>query len=120
MGGGQAVQKKSPILNSALALLRQVLIGSGVAAPMFGIHPKTMTDEQLADATRTYKLLHIQRFEACTGPGGPGDLAWVWPLATLSPATPGSQASKSWLIPFWIALNAVTIQVAVSKKGDQE
>jgi deazaflavin-dependent oxidoreductase (nitroreductase family) len=66
-----------------LTLLREVLIGSGVVAPMFGIHPKTMTGEQLDDATRTYKLLHIQRFEACTGPGGPGDLAWVWPLATL-------------------------------------
>jgi deazaflavin-dependent oxidoreductase (nitroreductase family) len=66
-----------------LALMRQVLIGSGVVAPLFGIHPKTMTDEQLAQVTQSYRLVRIRRLQACTGPGGPGELAWVWLLATL-------------------------------------
>jgi deazaflavin-dependent oxidoreductase (nitroreductase family) len=67
-----------------LPLLRQVLVGSGVVAPMFGMDPIRMTDEQLHAATSQYPLLHIWRTEARTGRGGPGDLAWVWPLATLA------------------------------------
>jgi hypothetical protein len=48
-----------------------------------GIDPVAMTNEELDAATRSYRLIHIQRPAARTGPGGPGDLAWVWPLATL-------------------------------------
>ena len=63
-------------------LMRQVLIGSGIVAPAFGVDPKTMPDEALDTATREYRLIHIHRTAACTGRGGPGDLAWVWPVAT--------------------------------------
>ncbi len=66
-----------------LPLLRQVLIGSGFAAYLAGISPRSMTDESLDAATTDYRLLRIRRTEARTGPDGPGDLAWVWPLATL-------------------------------------
>ncbi len=66
-----------------LPLLRQVLIGSGFAARVAGIDPITMTDAELEAATASYRLIHIKRTEARTGPGGPGDLAWVWPLATM-------------------------------------
>ncbi|MFQ5399126.1 MAG: nitroreductase family deazaflavin-dependent oxidoreductase [Anaerolineae bacterium] len=66
-----------------LPLLRQVLIASGFAAPLFGIHPKTMTDEELVAVCAHYRLIHIRRTRACTGPDGPGDLAWVWPIATM-------------------------------------
>jgi deazaflavin-dependent oxidoreductase (nitroreductase family) len=66
-----------------LPLLRQVLIGSGIVAPLFGIRPKTMTDELLNQVTQDYRLIRIRRRQACTGPGGPGELAWIWPLATL-------------------------------------
>jgi hypothetical protein len=65
-----------------LPLLRGVLIGSGFAAEMAGIYPKTMTDEELEALTTGYRLLRIRRTAARTGPGGPGDLAWVWPMAT--------------------------------------
>ena len=65
-----------------LPLLRQVIIGSGVVAPLFGLRPRVMSDEQLDQATHTYRLLRIRRVQALTGPGGPGDLAWTWPLAT--------------------------------------
>ena len=65
-----------------LPMLRQVLIGSGVVAPMVGVRPRVMSDEQLDQATHTYRLLRIRRVQALTGPGGPGELAWIWPLAT--------------------------------------
>ena len=66
-----------------LALLRHVLIGSGFAARMAGINPKRMADEELDAVTGPYRLIRILRTEACTGPHGPADLAWVWPLATM-------------------------------------
>jgi deazaflavin-dependent oxidoreductase (nitroreductase family) len=66
-----------------LPLLREVLINSGFAAYAAGIKPKSMSDEDLDRATASYPLLLIRRREARTGPGGPGDLAWVWPLATM-------------------------------------
>lgn len=65
------------------ALMRAVLIASGIAAPFFGVPVKQMTDEQILDATANYKLIRIRRTTARTGPGGPGDLAGVWPLATM-------------------------------------
>lgn len=66
-----------------IPIMRAVLIGSGFAAPLFGIHPTRLTDEALDEVTAPYRLIHIRRGEARTGPGGPGDLAWVWPLATM-------------------------------------
>ena len=63
-------------------LLRQVLVASGFAARSAGLEPKTMTADEIKAATGDYKLVRIRRTSACTGPGGPGDLAWVWPLAT--------------------------------------
>jgi len=65
-----------------LALMRQVMIGSGFVAYLFGFNPHKMTEAELEATTAKYRLLHIRRAEARTGPGGPGDLAWVWPLAT--------------------------------------
>jgi len=65
------------------ALMRQVLIASGFAAPLFaGVNPKTLSDEKLAEMSAPYRLIRIYPSEACTGPGGPGDLAWVWPVTT--------------------------------------
>lgn len=66
-----------------LELMRQVLIGSGVVAPLFGLDPKKLSDAELDEATATYRLLRVRLNEARTGPGGPGDLAWIWPLATV-------------------------------------
>ncbi|OQY28427.1 MAG: hypothetical protein B6243_12075 [Anaerolineaceae bacterium 4572_5.2] len=64
-------------------LMRQVLIGSGFAAYAAGINPIKMSDEELDAVSREYRLLHIQRAQALTGLGGPGDLAWVWPVAAM-------------------------------------
>ncbi len=66
-----------------MPLLRQVLLASGFAARAEGIDPVAMTNDELSAATADYRLIHIRRTEARTGRGGPGDLAWVWPLATM-------------------------------------
>lgn len=66
-----------------LPLLRQVLIGSGFAALAAGVDPNKMTDEELDALTKDYRLIHIRRVAARTGKDGPGDLAWVWPVATM-------------------------------------
>jgi deazaflavin-dependent oxidoreductase (nitroreductase family) len=66
-----------------LELMRRVLIASGFAAPLFaGINPKTISDDKLAEISAPYRLIRIYPSEACTGPGGPGDLAWIWPLSS--------------------------------------
>ena len=64
------------------AIMRQVLINSGFAARIAGIDAARMTDDALLAATAEYRLVRIRCTEARTGAGGPGDLAWVWPLAT--------------------------------------
>ncbi|MCJ7624261.1 MAG: nitroreductase family deazaflavin-dependent oxidoreductase [Anaerolineaceae bacterium] len=67
-----------------LMLLRQVLIASGFAAPMFaGFDPKTISDEELDEQIKDYRLIHIRRTTACTGTGGPGDLSIVWPVVVI-------------------------------------
>jgi deazaflavin-dependent oxidoreductase (nitroreductase family) len=65
-----------------LFLIRQVLIASGFAARLFGMDAYAMSDAQVEEETRSYRLIHIKRTEARTGSGGPNDLAWVWPAAT--------------------------------------
>ncbi len=66
-----------------LSIMRQLMIDTGFVAYVAGLDPRKMTDEELNTATSTYRLIRIRRAEARTGPGGPGDLAWVWPLATM-------------------------------------
>lgn len=63
-------------------LMRAVLRGSGFVAPLAGVDPRRLDDAALDTATATYRLVHIRRTAARTGPEGPGDLAWVWPAAT--------------------------------------
>ena len=42
-----------------LYLLRQVLVASGFAAPLFGINPKKLSDEQLDQISKEYRLVHF-------------------------------------------------------------
>lgn len=65
-----------------LPILRQVLTASGFAARLFGVDPLKLSDEELDRLTRDYRLIRIRRTVARTGEGGPGDLAWIWPLTT--------------------------------------
>jgi deazaflavin-dependent oxidoreductase (nitroreductase family) len=63
--------------------LRQVLIASGIVAPLFGIYPATANNAELRRQTKEYRLLRVRLVEPRTGVGGPGDLAWLWPVATV-------------------------------------
>ena len=40
-------------------LMRQVIIGSGFAGPLFGINQKKLNDEQLDAVTKEYRLIHF-------------------------------------------------------------
>ena len=42
-----------------LFLLRQVIIASGFAGPLFGINPKTLDDQQLDAISKDYRLIHF-------------------------------------------------------------
>ncbi|HEU0292497.1 MAG TPA: nitroreductase/quinone reductase family protein [Anaerolineales bacterium] len=44
-----------------LFLLRQVIIASGFAAPLFGIDPKKLNDEQLDAVSKEYRLVHFKQ-----------------------------------------------------------
>ena len=66
-----------------IQLIRQVLIGSGFAASVAGLNPRKMSDAEIDTECKKYRLLRIRRNAARTGPGGPGDLEWVWQLATI-------------------------------------
>ncbi len=61
-----------------LTLMRKVLVDSGFAAPLFGLHPTRATDSELAVATASYCLLRIRPQQRAHGHGGPGDLTWTW------------------------------------------
>jgi hypothetical protein len=52
-------------------------------APLAGVNPHTLADAELAAATAGYRLIRIRRTTVRMGRGGPGDLAWVWPLCAL-------------------------------------
>ena len=70
-------------MENRLPFIRQVLINSGFAASAFeGLEPKTISDEDLAERTKDYRLIRITKDAARTGPGRPGELAWIWPIAT--------------------------------------
>ena len=64
-------------------LLRNVLIASGFAGPLFGVDPRSMSDADIEGILEHYRLVRIRKTTPVTGPGGPGDLAWVWPLSTV-------------------------------------
>ncbi len=61
-----------------VALMRSVLIDSGFAAHLFGLHPHRIGDEALAEATATYRLLRLRPLQRREARNGPGDLAWIW------------------------------------------
>lgn len=69
-------------LENAASHLRQVIAASGLAGPLFGVNPKKLSDQDFQEMLQSYRLIRIRKENALTGAGGPGDLAWVWPLTT--------------------------------------
>lgn len=66
-----------------LVYLRQILLNSGLVAPIAGLNPQKMTDSELEKATTFYRVLRIRRTAARTGPGGPGDLVLIWSILVM-------------------------------------
>ena len=66
----------------SLEIMRAVIKASGFAGPMFGVNADQLDDKSLSKLTKNYRLIQIQREEACTGPGGPADLHWIWQIST--------------------------------------
>lgn len=42
-----------------LFLLRQVIIASGFAGPLFGVNPKKLNDDELNKVSKNYRLVHF-------------------------------------------------------------
>ena len=57
--------------------IRQVLIDSGFAARLFGLNPRTMTNDEIDETTATYRLVRFDLIDRCDE--GFEDLTWVWP-----------------------------------------
>jgi deazaflavin-dependent oxidoreductase (nitroreductase family) len=70
-------------------VIRQILVRSGFAAKLAepGVDPSTDPDEVIAElgtpSGGRYEIVEIKLGEAVQGPGGPGDLKWVWPVVVL-------------------------------------
>ncbi|MGD2059020.1 MAG: nitroreductase family deazaflavin-dependent oxidoreductase [Anaerolineales bacterium] len=67
-----------------IALLRHVLIASGFASRLFGMNPRRMDDAAIDCLFDSYRLVRIRKVAPLTGPGGPGDLVWVWPILVVA------------------------------------
>lgn len=44
-----------------ITLLRQVIIASGFAGPLFGVNERKLSDEQLGAIAKDYRLLHFKQ-----------------------------------------------------------
>lgn len=64
-----------------MAIVRQVLIYSGFAAPVAGLHPTKMTDEALNEATSEYRLIRIRPDLPKHTDPKPNDLVWLSTVA---------------------------------------
>lgn len=82
-GWWQGVAEDVSASENRSQIMRAVVMASGFAGPLFGVDPRSLDDLALMKATQSYKVVHIQRQAACTGSGGPGELAWIWQLTTL-------------------------------------
>ncbi len=78
---GRAEDYDDPV--HRLTIMRQLMYDTGFVAPLMGVDPRKINDIELEKVAADYKLVRIHRTAACTGAGGPGDLAWFWPAATM-------------------------------------
>ena len=67
-------------------LTREVFVGSGIAPSFYGIDVSTLTDDDMLKMAEKwdFRIVRIRRTEPRTGPGGPGEYDWVWPLAAMT------------------------------------
>ena len=78
-------------------LVREILVRSGFAAKLAepGVDPSTTSNDVIAELGsqpgRRYEVVEIKLGDTVTGPGGPSDLTWVWPVVGLT-------AVAGWLV----------------------
>ncbi len=84
----------APITSETIPVLRKVMANSGFVAPLIGIHPNKLSDEDLLELCKDYRLVRIQRSAPRTGKDGPGDLVWLWMLIVLLLLTGGKKKRK--------------------------
>ena len=63
-----------------LSIVRDILVASGCAAPLAGVDPRRLSNQELEEKTADYRLIELHYRADASGTGGPGDLAWVWVL----------------------------------------
>ncbi len=67
-----------------LPLYRQIMINSGFAARAFeGIDPHAISDKELLKMGSDMPVMRIRLEREIRGPGGPGDLLWIWPASVI-------------------------------------
>ncbi|MDJ0954940.1 MAG: nitroreductase/quinone reductase family protein [Acidimicrobiia bacterium] len=80
-----------------LEMIRKILVRAGFATKLAepGLDPRTAPDDVIGALGERYghryEVVEIKQGEMATGAGGPGDLAWVWPVAAVG-------AVLSWLL----------------------
>ncbi len=69
-----------------IEMIRRILVRSGFAVKLAepGLNPMKAPNEVIAELGsrygRRYEVVEIELGEPVTGPGGPGDLRWLWPV----------------------------------------
>jgi deazaflavin-dependent oxidoreductase (nitroreductase family) len=81
-GWWQGVVEDVSQTSNRVQIMRAVVTASGFAGSLFGVDPKKLDDHALKELTQNYQVLRIHRTRALTGPGGPGELGWIWQVAT--------------------------------------
>lgn len=80
-----------------IEMIRKVLVRAGFATKLAepGMDPLTAPDETIAELGQRYghryEIVEIHLGQPATGPGGPGDLKWVWPVG-------GAAVLLAWLL----------------------
>ena len=93
LGRGETVSTESRRID----IVRKILVRSGFAAKLAepGLDPSTAPDHVIGELGpqpgRRYEVVEIKLGNAVTGPGGPSDLTWVWPVL-------GGAAVAGWLV----------------------
>jgi deazaflavin-dependent oxidoreductase (nitroreductase family) len=76
VGSAEEVQ----VTEETLPIMRSILRNSGFVAKWMGLNAKTISDEDLMEVCRDYRLIHLKRTAPRTGRSGPGALVWIWPV----------------------------------------
>lgn len=61
-----------------ISILREVLIGSGIVAPLIGINVAKLDDTALGEITSNYRLIHLKQESLKTDSSRQYQYVWIW------------------------------------------